>query len=136
MSDAIEIRRVQLADLAAIAPRSEGMIRAHAKTRADWFGAYDGARVVASAAMLHTHGRARLIGLYVEPSHRLRGIAEMLIDARIDHALRCGLRVIETNVSRKSGHGAYLRRGFSVIGNRGRVPVLRKVFRDDDGDSL
>lgn len=86
-----------------------------ARAGAASFVAYDGASPIAMAAgVVDQDGRHLLVGLWVAPSHRGRGVARPLVDAvvewaRADGATSLSLGVAEDNVDAEA---MYVRWGF------------------------
>ncbi len=81
-------------------------------------------------APLYRHRRwAEIVGLYVEPEHRGRGIAEALMQHTYDWALQHHLRVMQLYVT-ASNHDAqrfYAREGFVTS-----QFIMRRTLSDDE----
>lgn len=111
-ADGLELRRVRLESLsdapdafgiryaAALAlSEAEWRHRAAGSTPLNYFMAYVDSGAIALAAGVPTDGRYELISMWVDPSHRGKGIADALVSAVIAHGLGAGHSDISLDVS-------------------------------------
>ncbi len=103
------------------------------------FGAFDGDRLVGTAALDPVAGaaaaahRVALNAVYVSPDHHGRGTAERLMQAALDRAVRDGRLQVELHVAGDNGRAIrfYERAGFLRHGVLPRAARIDGVFVDD-----
>lgn len=102
------------------------------------FGAFDDGSLVGMAGLLvHSSLKQRhkgmLWGVYVQPTHRGRGLSTALVRAVIDHA-RGVVSVLQTSVvtGNAVALGVYLRCGFAVMGHEPKALCVDGVYLDED----
>jgi ribosomal protein S18 acetylase RimI-like enzyme len=104
-------------------------------------GAFDGSRLIGIITFLRETGRkqrhkGRIVGVYVTPSHRRKGLAETLMAALIEKVKRdhpsVEQLVLGVSARNDAAGRLYRRMGFTVFGTEPRSIKIGTEFIDED----